>query len=72
MNIADLVVLSIICAIVALIVHGMMRGTIKTCDSASCAGNCAACGHVCATPRITLSEEQLEQLRELDQKGSAS
>ena len=72
MNVADLVVLSIICAIVTLIVRGMMRGTIRTCDSTSCAGECGSCGHVCATPRLQLSEEQLKQLRELDQKGTAS
>ena len=72
MNVADVVVLSIIVVICAVIVRGMLRGTIRTCDEGSCGGDCGACGHVCSTPRIRLSDAQLEQLRALDEKGRAA
>ena len=72
MNVADVVVLSIIVVICALIVRGMLRGTISNCDSTSCAGDCGSCGHVCSSPRIRLTAEQLEQLRALDEKGHAA
>ena len=66
LNLADVIVLAIIVSIVALILRGMLRGTIKTCDSASCAGDCGSCGSRCATPRIKLTREQRAQLREID------
>ncbi len=69
MNVADVVVLSIIVFICMLILRGMLRGTIRTCDSTGCAGDCASCGHVCSSPRIRLTAEQIEQLRALDEKG---
>ncbi len=72
MNVADVVVLSIIVLICTLIIRGMLRGSIRTCDSAACAGDCGSCGHVCSSPRIRLTAEQLEQLRALDEKGHAA
>ena len=72
MNVADVIVLSVIIAICALIIRGMLRGSIRTCDSASCGGDCGSCGHVCSTPRIKLTEEQLAQLSALDEKGHAA
>ncbi len=68
MNVADIVVLSIIIGICALIVRGMLRGSIRTCDPASCSGNCGSCGTQCATPRLRLTKEQMAQLDALDQK----
>lgn len=72
MNPVDILILTVIGVIVALIVRGMLRGSIRTCDSAACAGDCGACGHVCATPRIRLTDEQLAQLKALDEKGHAA
>ncbi len=69
LNLADVVVLSIIIGVVALIVRGMLRGTIRTCDSASCSGNCGSCGSQCASPRIKLTREQRAQLREIDRRA---
>ncbi len=68
-NVADVVVLAVIAAIVALIVRGMLRGTIRTCDSDSCSGNCGSCGSRCATPRIHLTQEQLDKLDELTRQA---
>lgn len=61
-SMADAVVLFILVATVALILRGMLRGSIKTCDSASCGGMCAGCSKACGTHRLTLSPEQQEQL----------
>lgn len=68
MNVADIVVLSIIIGICALIVRGILRGSIRTCDPTSCSGNCGSCGTQCATPRLRLTKEQMAQLDALDQK----
>ena len=69
MNVADAVVLSIVIAICTLIVRGMLRDTIRTCDEGSCGGNCGSCGHACSAPRLRLNKAQLEQLKALDEKG---
>lgn len=68
-NMADAVVLLVIAAIVALIVRGMLKGTVTTCDPGSCSGSCGSCGSKCATPRIKLSSDQLEQLHKLDEQA---
>jgi hypothetical protein len=47
----------------------MLRGTIRTCDSASCSGNCGSCGSKCATPRLKLSREQIAQLDALTEQA---
>ncbi len=72
MNVADVVALSIIVMICSLIVRGMLRGTIKTCDEGSCGGNCASCGSVCSAPRLKLSDAQLAQLHELSEKAGSN
>ena len=71
MSVADIVVIALLVAVVAFIIRGMHKGSIRTCDSASCGGNCAGCAGGCATPRIRLSREQKRQLEEL-RKGSVS
>lgn len=68
-NVADAVILSIIVTLMALIIRGMLQGRIKSCDCNSCAGNCGSCGKACATPRINLNEQQLAELREIDQRA---
>ena len=72
MNPIDVVILCLVFCVVTLIIRGVLRGTIRTCDSTSCAGDCGSCGHVCSSPRIRLTAEQLEQLRALDEKGHAA
>ena len=72
MNPIDVVILCLVFRVVTLIIRGMLRGTIRTCDSTSCAGDCGNCGHVCSSPRIRLTAEQHEQLRALDEKGHAA
>ena len=62
MNLVDIPILTILATVIVLIVRGMLRGTIRTCDSTSCSGNCGSCGRRCATPRIKLSREQIAQL----------
>ena len=62
MNLVDIPILAILATVIVLIVRGMLRGTIRTCDSAGCSGNCGSCGSRCATPRIKLSREQIAQL----------
>lgn len=59
---ADVVVMSAILAVVTLILRGMLRGSIRTCDSASCGGMCAGCSKACGSHRLALSKEQQEQL----------
>jgi hypothetical protein len=68
-NVADIIVLAVIVAIVALIVRGMLRGAITSCDCGSCSGNCGSCGSTCATPRIRLTKEQLDELDTLTRQA---
>jgi hypothetical protein len=68
-NPVDVAVLAIIVAVVALIVHGMVRGTIRTCDSGGCAGECGSCGHTCSKPRIRLSDAQRAELAAIDRRA---
>ena len=69
LNNADAIVLAIIIAIVTLIVRGMLHGSIRTCDSPSCAGDCGSCGSRCGAPHIKLSRRQRAQLREIDRRA---
>lgn len=69
MNLVDIPILTVLAAVIALIVRGMLRGTIRTCDSASCSGNCGSCGSKCATPRLKLSREQIAQLDALTEQA---
>ena len=69
LNMADIVVLSLLAIVVGLIIRGMLGGTIKTCDTSRCSGNGGTCGSKWATPRITLTEAQQAQLQEIDRKA---
>jgi hypothetical protein len=68
-NLVDIPILAVLAAVIALIVRGMLQGTIRTCDSASCSGNCGSCGSKCATPRFKLSREQIAQLDALTEQA---
>lgn len=61
---ADAIILLIVAVVLALIIRGMVRGTVKGCE-----GDCGSCGHVCNTPRIHLTEDQLAQLAEIDKRS---
>lgn len=61
---ADVVIVVALVCVLTLIVRGMLRGTIKGCE-----GNCGSCGHVCGTPRLRMTEEQLAQLAEIDKRS---
>jgi hypothetical protein len=65
---ADVVVTLLLIGVVALIVRGMRRGSIKTCDAASCGGACSGCSGACSAPRIRLTKEQEYELRALREK----
>ena len=69
LNLADVIVLSVVIALVVLIVRGMLRGTIRPCDPAICSGSCESCGSQCASPRIHLTKEQLDELDALTRKA---
>ena len=69
LNAVDVAIISLVFVVMVLIVRGLVRGSIKTCDTGNCGGNCASCGHVCATPRIKLTEAQLAELHEIDQRA---
>lgn len=69
MGIADVIVVAVLVVVVALIIRGMRRGSIRTCDEGSCGGSCATCLGGCATPRIRLTKEQERQLEALRVKS---
>ena len=64
---ADVIVIAVLACVLALIVRGMLRGTIKSCE-----GNCGSCGHVCSAPRLKLTDEQKAQLAEIDKRSGVS
>ena len=65
-NVADVVALLFVVAVVALAVRGIVRGGALDCSS--CNGDCGGCGGSCVNPRLRLSKEQLAELDELDRK----
>ena len=65
---ADVIVIAVLVCVLALIVRGMWRRKIRTCDSASCGGSCAGCVGGCPMPRLKLTEEQERELQELDRR----
>ena len=69
MNLVDIPILAILATVIVLTIRGMVRGTIRTCDSTSCSGNCGSCGSRCATPRLKLSREQIAQLDALTEQA---
>ena len=68
-NPVDVAILALVAAVVALIVRGMLRGTISTCDPGSCSGTCARCKRPCSKMELTLSEAQQAELREIDRRA---
>lgn len=68
-NAIDIAILSAVFAVMALIVRGMVRGTVKTCDPTSCSGNCHSCHIAGSCPSIKLSEAQLAELAAIDQRA---
>lgn len=68
-NPIDAVILAAVFTLLVLIVRGMLRGSIRTCDPGSCGGNCARCKTGCPTPRIQLTDDQLAQLSEIDRRA---
>lgn len=71
MNLADIVVVGVIVVAVAFVVRGMWRGSIRTCDCDSCAGNCDSCSSACAHPHMRLTRAQRRQLRQIKRRGTA-
>ena len=69
MNLVDIPILAVLAIVIVLIVRGMVRGTIRTCDSTSCGGDCGSCGSRCATPRLKLTREQIAQLDALTEQA---
>lgn len=65
----DILVLLVVGVAMALIIRGMLRGSIRSCDSSACAGDCGSCGQSCKPGSFTLSEEQKAQLAEIDRLG---
>ena len=65
----DFVMLGIVFAALALIVRGMARGTVGTCDPGGCGGTCARCKRPCARLELTLSDAQRAELRAIDERA---
>ena len=65
-NVADIVALLFVVALVALAVRGIRRGGALDCSS--CNGDCGGCGGTCVNPQLKLSKEQLAELDELTEK----
>ena len=61
---ADVIVIAVLACVLALIVRGMLRGTIKSCE-----GNCGSCGQACSAPRLRLTDEQKAQLAKIDERA---
>ena len=64
-NVADIVALLFVVALVALAVRGLRRGAL---DCSSCSGDCGGCSGACTNPQLRLSKEQLAELDELTEK----
>ena len=68
-NTTDIAILGVVFAVMALIVRGMLRGTVKTCDPSSCSGNCNSCRVAGNCPSIKLSDDQLAELADIDRRA---
>ena len=64
-NASTIVVLLILIVIVAAIIRSM----VKSRSIGGCSGDCTSCGTVCSAPKIKLTPEQEEQLRQIRQTG---
>ena len=59
-NVADIVALLAVVAVVALALRSIVKGGALDCSS--CSGDCGGCGGACANPRLKLSKEQEAEL----------
>ena len=59
---------NILVVVLAFVVRGMVRGSIRSCDCGSCSGNCGSCGSACSSPRIKLTDGQKRQLNALRER----
>ena len=65
-NMADIVVLLVLVAVIALALRSVVRGGALDCSN--CNGDCSGCGGTCVNPKLKLSKQQLAELDELKQK----
>ena len=65
-NVADVVALLAVIAVVALALRSVIKGGALDCST--CTGDCGGCGGTCSNPKLRLSKEQLAQLDELDRE----
>ena len=65
-NVADIVALLAVVAVVALALRSVIKGGALDCSS--CNGNCGGCTGTCVNPKLRLSKEQLAELDELTKK----
>ena len=65
-NVADIVVLLAVVAVLALAIRSVARGGALDCSS--CNGDCGGCGGVCTNPKLKLTKEQEAELDELTKK----
>lgn len=68
-NVADIVVLLVVVAVVALALRSIVKG--RALDCSSCSGDCGGCGGTCANPRLKLSKEQKAKLDALTKEYGA-
>ena len=69
-NMADVIVLLAVIAVVGLALRSVIKGGALDCSS--CNGDCGGCGGTCRNPKLKLSKEQLQELDELDRKYGVS
>ena len=65
-NLADIVALLFVVAVVGLALWGTLRGGALDCSN--CNGDCSGCGGTCVNPKLRLSKQQLAELDELTRK----
>ena len=66
----DVVALLFVILVVGLALRGVIKGGALDCST--CNGDCSGCGGTCGNPKLKLSEEQLQELDELDRKYGVS
>ena len=69
-NIADIVALLAVVAVIVLALRSVIRGGALSCSD--CNGDCGCCGQVCTNPKLKLSKEQEAELEELTRKYEAT
>ena len=68
-NATDAAILSAVFAILVLIVRGILRGTVRSCDPSTCGGSCRNCKLKQDGPALHLSEAQLAELTAIDARA---